>query len=183
MKRSLESTLQRVFQTRESVDSNIDDAATTAYDAIRHIHLSETVMLRRTLPSLLAALIAACPLTCQVIALASHDCVSSDACAAKACEHCRGGAAENGSGGDRNGSPVPSCPCREKGQNCICSGALINGDDADEFDLLPSLDLPTDLSSFSLSATGAYGELSRDDNRLYVISGRDVRALISSFLC
>jgi hypothetical protein len=148
-----------------------------------HIHLSDTAMLRRTFPILLAALIAACPLTCQVIALASHDFVSGDACAAKACEHCRGETAESDSGGDRSDSPVPSCPCRETGQNCICSGALIDGDDAEQFDLLPSLDLPIDLPSSAFSATGAYGELSCDDNHLYVISGRRVRALISSFLC
>jgi hypothetical protein len=131
----------------------------------------------------LALLIAACPLTCRVIALCAHDGEDrAEASVATACSHhCHD---ERHADTDKSVPvPWPACPCESKCHDCICSGAIVQkGMDFDPV-LLPSLDVLVDFSAALPAVTRNSLDFVPTDGFSSELSGRDVRTRISSFLC
>jgi hypothetical protein len=140
-------------------------------------------MFCRILPVVLALLIAACPLTCRLIPVVSCDGVVQPADEHTLCHNCHGEKAGHHEDDSQDQIPAPTCPCQNECRDCICCGAVIDTGDDFEPVLLPSLDLPADLTSSLASSTHERCDLRVCEGHIPVLSGRCMRALISSFLC
>ena len=73
-------------------------------------------MFRRTLPILMAIMLAACPVTCRAVGWLARLGAAQPAECATCCQ-CAAGEDQRPSDGEPNRSPLPTCPCQEESRD------------------------------------------------------------------